>query len=66
MVCRDVLDGQPTDALNGWDLRAAGADGLFGTPDDDVYDLRSHRSTAVGRRSTCRSWTDRCTRANIS
>ena len=36
----DVLDSHPLDPLNGWDLREAGADGVFGNEDDDVYDLR--------------------------
>ena len=36
----DVLDNQPNDTLDGYDLREAGADGLFDTADDDVYDLR--------------------------
>ena len=36
----DVVDSHPTDAWNGWDLREAGADGLFDTADDDIYDLR--------------------------
>ena len=36
----DAADSHPGDAFNGWDLRAAGADGQFDTADDDVYDLR--------------------------
>ena len=31
------LDPYPNDPLNGFDLRAAGSDGLFDTPDDVVY-----------------------------
>ncbi len=37
----DGLDAFPQDPLNGFDLRAAGADGQFGTGDDQVYRLRS-------------------------
>ncbi|HWI59241.1 MAG TPA: LamG-like jellyroll fold domain-containing protein, partial [Bacillota bacterium] len=33
----DTLDPYPTDPYNGFDLRAAGPDGLFDTPDDQVY-----------------------------
>lgn len=35
----DTLDPYPFDPYNGVDLRAAGADGLFDTPDDVVYRL---------------------------
>ncbi|MCP5528023.1 MAG: pre-peptidase C-terminal domain-containing protein [Verrucomicrobiales bacterium] len=35
----DVADAWPQDALNGWDLREAGADGQFDTADDVIYRL---------------------------
>jgi len=35
----DVLDPWPNDALNGWDLRSSGADGIFDTVDDVIYQL---------------------------
>jgi len=36
----DVIDPYPLDALNNFDLRAAGADGAFDTADDVIYRLR--------------------------
>ncbi|MBI5387108.1 MAG: VCBS repeat-containing protein [Verrucomicrobia bacterium] len=33
----DAVDPYPADALNAFDLRAAGADSMFDTPDDQVY-----------------------------
>ena len=33
----DTLDVYPTDPLNGWDVREAGADGAFDTADDVLY-----------------------------
>ena len=35
----DTLDPHPTDSLNGFDLREAGADGVFDTDDDQVMIL---------------------------
>jgi len=35
----DVLDPYPADPLNAWDLREAGADGIFDTADDVIYRL---------------------------
>ena len=35
----DVVDVYPSDALNAWDLREAGLDGVFDTSDDVVYRL---------------------------
>ena len=33
----DVVDARPTDASNGWEVRSAGADGLFDSADDVLY-----------------------------
>ena len=33
----DMFDVHPTDPLNAWDVREAGADGQFDTPDDVIY-----------------------------
>ncbi|MBC8003592.1 MAG: pre-peptidase C-terminal domain-containing protein, partial [Opitutaceae bacterium] len=41
----DAVDAYPTDALNGFDLRAAGNDGLFGTADDQIYRFESYGYT---------------------
>ena len=35
----DVLDAYPSDPLNNFDLREAGTDGTFDTPDDAIYRL---------------------------
>ena len=44
----DIIDSHPSDPLNGWDLREAGADGVFGNEDDDVSDLRVSPSYSGG------------------
>ena len=33
----DIFDVHPTDPLNAWDVREAGGDGQFDTPDDVIY-----------------------------
>ena len=40
----DVVDAYPGDGLNNWDLRDAGADGIFGNEDDTVYQLSASYS----------------------
>ena len=45
----DMLAGSVNDVTNNYDLRAAGADGLFGTGDDETYRLISpNYSTGPG------------------
>ena len=38
----DAVDAYPNDPLNGFDLRAAGPDNLFGTADDQIYHFESY------------------------
>jgi large repetitive protein len=44
----DVIDWRPLDALNGLEIRAAGADGTFDTADDLVYDPRATYDGGTG------------------
>ncbi|MCA9186965.1 MAG: tandem-95 repeat protein, partial [Planctomycetales bacterium] len=44
----DVIDNRPDDELNGWELRAAGVDGIFDSPDDVSYDVRASYDGNVG------------------
>ncbi|HUW30400.1 MAG TPA: CARDB domain-containing protein, partial [Planctomycetota bacterium] len=44
----DVLDVQPTEALNTYDLREAGTDGIFDTEDDVIYNVYVYSTYTAG------------------
>ena len=49
----EVLDAATVNVDSSWDVRAAGADTVFDTADDVVYDLRVSPAYAAGPKSTC-------------